>query len=156
MKGLIVFILTFGRIFFIDPNPLASLWILYHTTNKQTTTWRPKILKKKINFPLIMTKYWLNFRKCKQLPTTADRPNERKLSHKEKIVTITRYSSHLSPRICMHWWVTVLTLIDFTLSNAGRFYLTMGNPLGWKGLMIATTLIYVLSLFWCVLVQCWK
>lgn len=34
---------TFGGIFFIDPNPLVSLWILCHTTNKQTTTWRPKI-----------------------------------------------------------------------------------------------------------------
>lgn len=114
---------TFGRIFFIDPNPLASLWILYHTTNKQTTTWRPKILKKKINFRLIMTKYWLNFRKCKQLPTTADRPNERKLSHKEKIVTVTRYSNHLSPRICMHWWVTVLTLFLLRVSKSTyRFY----------------------------------
>ena len=27
-----------------------------------------------------------------------------------------------------------MALIDFTLSNARRFYLSMGNPLGWKGL----------------------
>ena len=27
-----------------------------------------------------------------------------------------------------------MALIDFTLSNARRFYLSMANPLGWKGL----------------------
>jgi len=27
-----------------------------------------------------------------------------------------------------------MALIDFTLSNARRFYSSMGNPLGWKGL----------------------
>ena len=27
------------------------------------------------------------------------------------------------------------TNIDFTLSNARRFYSSMGNPLGWKGLI---------------------
>ena len=26
-----------------------------------------------------------------------------------------------------------MSLIDFTLSNARRFYSSMGNPLGWKG-----------------------
>ena len=29
-----------------------------------------------------------------------------------------------------------MALIDFTLSNAWRFYSSMGNPLGWKGLKI--------------------
>ena len=29
-----------------------------------------------------------------------------------------------------------MALIDFTLSNARRFYLSMGNPLGWKGLTL--------------------
>jgi len=29
-----------------------------------------------------------------------------------------------------------MALIDFTLSNARRFYLSMGNPLGWKGLKL--------------------
>ena len=29
-----------------------------------------------------------------------------------------------------------MALIDFTLSEARRFYSSMGNPLGWKGLMI--------------------
>ena len=27
-----------------------------------------------------------------------------------------------------------MALIDFTLSNARRFYSSVGNPLGWKGL----------------------
>ena len=27
-----------------------------------------------------------------------------------------------------------MALIDFTLSNARRFYSSIGNPLGWKGL----------------------
>ena len=27
-----------------------------------------------------------------------------------------------------------MALIDFTRSNARRFYSSMGNPLGWKGL----------------------
>ena len=28
-----------------------------------------------------------------------------------------------------------MALVDFTLSNARRFYSSMGNPLGWKGLI---------------------
>ena len=28
-----------------------------------------------------------------------------------------------------------MALIDFTLSKARQFYLSMGNPLGWKGLI---------------------
>ena len=32
-----------------------------------------------------------------------------------------------------------MALIDFTLSNARRFYSSMGNPLGWKGLNERTT-----------------
>ena len=28
-----------------------------------------------------------------------------------------------------------MALIDFTLSNARRFYSSMGNPLGWNGLI---------------------
>ena len=28
-----------------------------------------------------------------------------------------------------------MAFIDFTLSNTRRFYSSMGNPLGWKGLM---------------------
>ena len=27
-----------------------------------------------------------------------------------------------------------MALIDFTLSNTRRFYFSMGNPIGWKGL----------------------
>ena len=34
-----------------------------------------------------------------------------------------------------------MALIDFTLSNARRFYSSMGNPLGWKGLMISGVLL---------------
>ena len=30
-----------------------------------------------------------------------------------------------------------MALIDFTLSNARRFYSSVGNPLGWKGLKFA-------------------
>ena len=33
-----------------------------------------------------------------------------------------------------------MTLIDFTLSNAGRFYSSMGNPLTVKGLMASERL----------------
>ena len=33
--------------------------------------------------------------------------------------------------------VALMTLIDFTLSNARRFYLSMGNPSDMKGLMLA-------------------
>ena len=36
-----------------------------------------------------------------------------------------------------------MALIDFTLSNARRFYLSMGNPLGWKGLMTRKAKDYV-------------
>ena len=32
-----------------------------------------------------------------------------------------------------------MALIDFTLSNARRFYSSMGNPLGWKGLIMIIT-----------------
>ena len=31
-----------------------------------------------------------------------------------------------------------MALIDFTLSNARRFYSSMGNPSGWKGLILDT------------------
>ena len=33
-----------------------------------------------------------------------------------------------------------MALIDFTLSNAKRFYSSMGNPLGWKGLIMVNKL----------------
>ena len=29
-----------------------------------------------------------------------------------------------------------MALTDFTLSNARRFYSSMGNPSGWKGLIV--------------------
>ena len=29
-----------------------------------------------------------------------------------------------------------MALVDFTLSNARRFYSSMGNPLGWRGLSL--------------------
>ena len=29
-----------------------------------------------------------------------------------------------------------MALIDFTLSNTRRFYSSIGNPLGWKGLTV--------------------
>ena len=32
-----------------------------------------------------------------------------------------------------------MALIDFTLSNARRFYSSMRNPLGWKGLIMIIT-----------------
>ena len=38
---------------------------------------------------------------------------------------------HLNP-LTAEW--ALKALIDFTLSNAGRFYLSMGNPLDGKGL----------------------
>ena len=38
-----------------------------------------------------------------------------------------------------------MALIDFTPSNARRFYSSMGNPLGWKGLRL-TKLITVVFL----------
>ena len=39
-----------------------------------------------------------------------------------------------------------MALIDFTLSNARQFYSSMGNPLGWKGLIPHST-----TWWW----QCW-
>ena len=35
-----------------------------------------------------------------------------------------------------------MALIDFTLSNARRFYSSMGNPLGWKGLLFLKEMLY--------------
>ena len=35
---------------------------------------------------------------------------------------------------------TLMTLIDFTLSNARRFYSSMGNPLDMKGLTTSKTI----------------
>jgi len=34
-----------------------------------------------------------------------------------------------------------MALIDFTLSNARRFYSSMGNPIGWKGLKVSHILL---------------
>ena len=34
-----------------------------------------------------------------------------------------------------------MAFIDFTLSNATRFYLSMGNPLGWKGLTLTNQIL---------------
>ena len=40
-----------------------------------------------------------------------------------------------------------MALIDFTLSNARRFYSSMGNPLGWKGLSDKYASVKVASAF---------
>ena len=40
-----------------------------------------------------------------------------------------------------------MALIDFTLSNARRFYSSMGNPLGWKGLRFLDGFVGTISLF---------
>ena len=45
-----------------------------------------------------------------------------------------------------------MALIDFTLSNARRFYWSMGNPLGWKGLMKTFTILTALTLLTAVVV----
>ena len=38
-----------------------------------------------------------------------------------------------------------MALIDFTLSNARRFYLSVGNPLGWKWLRLLLDVLIVLK-----------
>ena len=45
---------------------------------------------------------------------------------------IPAFNSHIKP--CLTLSLPIVPLIDFTLSNARRFYLSMGNPTGLKGL----------------------
>jgi len=44
-------------------------------------------------------------------------------------------------------------LKDFTLSNARRFYLSMGNPLAGKGFIVATIIYYIVNIVACSCAQ---